>query len=211
MKYGKAYALTCLSPIKQGSLKNQSYNVLIRRALQALPLDEASPFANVDNNYVCRLYILNDVFYNPINISSLVSYKTPVHEEHLKSSYLAFLVHFHGSRDDYLRSMWQNMQKTIQDIWQYCVAFEQVKDANSFIAYMKKSEVPTTFPFNGSTDDSLKEQLKSLYLKQEFSKFAFAQQGKNADELQQEFLKFMDKVQIDNLEQPSWEAGKSSL
>ena len=204
------YALSVLSPIKQGHLKGESYNVLIRRELQSLGLDENSPWAKVPNTYLCRLYILDDVFYNPVNISSLISYKTPILEEHLKSSYLVFFAHIHGARDAYLQGAWQNAQASIEKIWQHCVAFDRVNNADDFVEYIKKSEVKTTLPFNGSNDKPLEEQLKSLYLKQEFSKFAFAQQGKNASDLQDEFLKFIDRVQPDNLKKPTWATGKSA-
>jgi hypothetical protein len=91
------------------------------------------------------------------------------------------------------------------------VRHETVHDASSFIAYVKKCQVTTTFFFNGSTDEPLAQQLKNLYLKQEFSKFAFENQGKSAGELQDAFREFVRRTQPTNLTGPTWAAGAYHL
>lgn len=209
-KSGNAYGLTTLCPITNGSIDNQSFSALTRHRLQELPVDTKSPWAQVPNTYLCRFYVLNDVFYNPVN-SSFIFYKKPKLEEHLNSKYLVFSSNFHGDLEPYLEGMWNNSKDAINQIWEYCVAFDDVKNSDDFIQYIKKCQVETTFYFNGSTDDSLEEQLKSLYLKQSFSKFAFDQQGKDAAALQQAFLEFVDEVDPENLSAPTWQAGKHAL
>lgn len=69
----------------------------------------------------------------------------------------------------------------------------------------------TTFFFNGSTDDSLAEQLKSLYLKQELSKFVFEHQGAGPEELRNAFKLFIQKTKPESLDFPTWKAGVSNL
>ena len=64
------------------------------------------------------------------------------------------------------------------------------------------------FFFNGSTDELQAQQLKNLYLKQEFSQFAFENQGKSAGELQEAFREFVQRTQP-NLTGPTWAAGLS--
>ena len=54
-------------------------------------------------------------------------------------------------------------------------------------------------------------QLKSLYLKQELAKFAAANQGKSAADLQAAFKEFVARVQPANLARPTWKAGRLSL
>ena len=208
-KSSNAYGLTTLCPIINGSENNQSYAAQIRHRLQELPLDERSPWARVPETYLCRLFILNDVLYNPVN-SSFIVHKNPELEEHLKSKYLVFTSNFHGDLNPYLKGMWNNSETDIKQIWEFCVGFDAVTSANDFVRYIKKCQVKTTFYFGGSTDDPLREQLKSLYLKQEFSKFAFDNQGKDAAALQQSFLEFADGVEPENLDAPTWPAGKSS-
>jgi hypothetical protein len=76
---------------------------------------------------------------------------------------------------------------------------------------MKKCQLEATLFFNGSTDDSLQEQLKSLYLKQEFAKFAVENQGKSAVDLQAAYKEFMKRVKPTDLSAPTWRPGQSTL
>jgi hypothetical protein len=208
-KSGNAYALTVLCPIKLGTPKKTpdgmndvTYADLIRFELQQLRVNEESPMARVPNAYLSRLWVLDDLPYQG----------HPAVLEHLKSKYLVFSANFHGDLDAFLEGMWANVRQEIQVLLQNCVGFnELVKNAQTFIVYIKKCQVTTTFFFNGSTDDSLAEQLKSLYLKQELSTFAFENQGASAEDLQAAFKRFEIRTQPGNLEHPTWKAGAYTL
>ena len=194
---GNAYGLTLLCPIINGSQDDQSYDEKLRDYLEKLPIDGESPMAKVPNTYLARFYILNDVFFEGF----------PIEEEHLKSKYLVFSSNFHGDRDTYVRSMWEAAEAAVKKIWQHCVAFNEVLTAEDFIDYVKKCQVDNNLFFNGSTDDSLAEQLKSLYLKQEFTRFAYENHGLDAKELQKNFETFLQRTQPLNLDKPSWRPG----
>ncbi len=194
---GKAYGLTLLCPIINGSRDDESYAEILRDYLENLDVDDRSPMANVPNTYLARFYILNDVFYEGF----------PVKDEHLKSKYLVFSSNFHGDRDTYVRRMWEAGEAAVKKIWQHCVAFDEVHTAEDFIDYVKKCQVDNNLFFNGSTDDSLAEQLKALYLKQEFTRFAYENQGLSAEELQTNFKDFVQRTQPSNLDGPSWSPG----
>ena len=202
-KSGNAYALTVLCPIKRGLQQNsaQTYTALLQNQLQTLRVSEQSPMAQVPNTYLCRFWVLGYVPYQG----------KPAFLEHLKSDYLVFASDFHGKLEPYLEGMWKALPKGIPAILQYCVASESVSDAQSFIKYIKKCQVTTTFFFNGSTDEPLAQQLKNLYLKQEFSKFAFENQGKNAKDLQPAFREFVQRTQPANTNSPTWTAGAYHL
>ncbi len=206
---GAAYALTLLCPIKQGDvtgdqeshLVNQSHAANIRHVLQRFGIDHHSPMAKAPNTYLCRFYILNDVFYEG----------KPAIYEQLQSQYLVFSSNFYGERDTYLAGMWTAIESDIRDVWSHCVGFDSVRDAASFINYIDRCQVKTTFFFNGSTDEPLADQLKSLYLKQELSKFAFANQGRTAAELQKAFQAFVATTKPSVVEGPTWRAGAGTL
>ncbi len=198
---GNAYGLTTLCPIINGSQQDRSYAALIRDRLHELELHEKSPMAKVPNTYLCRFYVLNDVFYEG----------KPAEYERLKSKYLVFTSNFHGELEPYLQGMWNAARETIEQIWEFCVGFDRVHDADGFVEYIKKCQVTTTYFFNGSTDESLAEQLKALYLKQEFSKFAFENQGKSAEELQLAFKEFVARVKPAEVSGPTWRPGASKL
>ncbi len=212
---GNAYALTTLCPIKTKTDEDKSATFYTRKVLQDLPIDTAhvqdkvvSPMARVPNTYLARFFILDDAIFQ--------SY--PYQLDTLKSSYLVFTANFHGELAPYLKGMYQFMKDEIFEIWKYCYGFDEVvtgekngKGESSFVQYIKKCQVETTFYFNGSTDDSLNEQLKSLYLKQELSKFVFKHQGADAAELLRDFKTFIKEKQPNVLESPTWKAGSSNL
>ncbi len=231
-KSGNATALTVLSPIKNGAVGETSYADMTRERCLRLPIHEKSPLSKVPNTYLARLFILDDVFYESLpandavfNFSDIWSFfsdsarkKSLPRKDHLKSKYLVFSSNFYGDLDDYLTGLWdkwsyidhEGNQRDIRYIWEHCVAFDRVTDCASFIQYIKRCQLDASLFFNGSTDDSLQEQLKALYLKQEFTKFAVAHQGKNAVEIQQAFKAFIARVQPENLSSPSWSPGQST-
>lgn len=198
---GKAYGLTALCPIVNASQDDQSAAALVRAHLRTLPLDEASPMARVPNTYLCRLFVFDDVLYEG----------HPARLDHLKSNYLVFVAEIHGELRPYLRGVWEQAEAFVRETWKHCVGFRRVHDAEGFVEYIERCQVETTFYFNGSTDEPLDEQLKALYLKQELSKFAFANQGKEPAELQRAFNEFVARVAPSDASGPTWAPGASSL
>lgn len=223
--FGKAYALTVFSPIKNGHDGQSSFGDLIRARLIDWGLDEDSPMAKVPNTYLCRYYVLDDVFSQSLPgtefydrfyafwsiFSDKVRHASLPREDHLKSKYLVFSSNFHGDLDTYLRGMWRNAQQEIKAIWQYCYAFEYVNDENSFINYIKKCQRTADLFFVGSNDLPLQEQLRGLYLKQEFSRFAAESQGLPAAELQKAYLEFAKRVDLQNPNGPAWRPGQATV
>ena len=208
-KSGRAYALTTLCPIKNDvipdasgdRLSGQSYTAYVREILQEFPLDERSPMAKVPGTYFCRFYLLTDLMYGG----------KPDSYDELMSNYLVFTANFHGELEPYLTGMWNHAEPSIHAIWKYCVGFEQVHSAPRFLEYIQKCQVETTFFFNGSNDEPLEEQLKGLYLKQEFARFAVENQGKPPAELQKAFREFVSRTQPAKLASPSWRPGQATL
>jgi hypothetical protein len=198
---GRAYGLSALCPLLPDDQRDQSYATIIRERLRNLEVDENSPMARVNNTYLCRLFVLDDVFFQG----------TPAQEDHLKNKYLVIIADLHGPLQPYLEGMWNNAQQMIRKIWEYCVEFAGVASAGDFVRYIERCQVETTFYFNGSNDDSPAEQLKALYLKQELAKFAQANQGKNAVHVQRAFKEFIARTQPYNLAGPTWRPGASNL
>ncbi|MDQ6963194.1 MAG: hypothetical protein Q9M28_11830 [Mariprofundaceae bacterium] len=192
-----AAGLTILCPIINGSCGQKSYAMQTRQYLQDMPLHEESPMAKVPNTYLCRFYVLNDVFYEG----------APAVEEHLNSKYIVFSSNYYGDLDTYLTGMWEHAQEEVQKIWQHAVTFDRVQNAADFVAYIKRCQVNNSLFFNGSTGEPLEEQLKNLYLKQEFSRFVYEHQGLKPEELQCAFKAFIARTQPKNMSAPTWIAG----
>ena len=206
---GNAYALTTMCPILRGVLPDdpkdpfagQSFTAYVRDFLQGLQSHEDSPMAKVPGTYFCRFYLLTDLMYGG----------KPNSYDELMSNYLVFTSNFHAELEPYLTGMWNHAEPAIRSIWKYCVGFEQVHSAPRFLEYIQRCQVTTTFFFNGSNDEPLEEQLKGLYLKQEFAKFAYENQGKPPAELQRAFRDFVSRTQPANVATPSWRPGQATL
>jgi hypothetical protein len=200
---GNLYGLTTLCPIVIGTPpdEDRSYESCLRATLAALPDHKDSFFAAVPNTYLARFYILKDVFYE----------SRPARKEHLKSQYLVFSSDFHGGLHDYLHGLWHHGESDVRAIWQHCVAFSEVSDADSFIAYIERCQLTNNVLFNGSTDQPLAEQLKGLYLKQRFGAFVAEHQGFEPAALKRAFTEFVESVRIDDLSAPTWRPGASTL
>lgn len=202
----RAYALMVLCPLKNEAGLSVSPEGFLRDLLNELPVDQNSPMAAVPNTYFCRFFVLNDVIYQGL----------PADLDHLKSKYLAFVAEIHAPDehdvDDYLRQMWQlaGGGRFVPHAWQHCVGFESVNDAGKFVEYMRRCQINTTLYFNGSTDEPLKEQLKALYLKQEFSQFVHDHQGVPPSALQDAFQAFLARVRPSE-PTPTWRPGASTL
>lgn len=200
--FGQSYGLTTLCPLINGDDGRSAFDKITRHRIQLLAEDSGSPFARIPNTYFARLFILNDVFFEQ---------GAGVARDHLKSKYLVFTSNFHGELEPYLRGMWTNAEADIRSVWQYGVAFDKVNSADDFVAYIKKCQLTTSLFFNGSTDDTLAFQLKSLYVKQLFSEFVLAHQGKPVAQLRAAFNDFLAKAQLDNLNAPAWAPGQTEL
>jgi len=201
---GRAYGLTTLCPIKLGNENNYSFASLTRQYLQRLQeheCNERSPMAQVPNTYLCRFFVLDDVSYQG----------KPAMLDRLQSPYLVFVAEIHGELEPYLQGLWRHAKDFATKVWKHCVGFRDVTTEDRFIAYIKACQVQTTFYFNGSTDDPLAEQLKALYLMQEFSRFAYASVNKESDELQRDFQEFIKRTQPSNIVGPTWRPGASTL
>jgi hypothetical protein len=199
-KYGNAYGLTVLIPVKHGTENNRAFDKIIRDQLQAWLLGTQSPMAKVPNTYLSRVFLLNDVFYEG----------APAIEEHLKNKYLVFSSNFYGELDPYLTGMWNAIGEVLSDFLRHCVAFDTVDSAADFVKYIKRCQINTSLFFNGSTDKPLPEQLKALYVKQAFIHFAYLSQQfryegvAGAEKLQAAFKRFINFVRIDDNDGPSW-------
>lgn len=221
---GAAYALTLLCPVKPEFEKNRLYADLIRDQLEVWNTHEVSPLSKVPNTYLGRFFVLDDIYTESLpgasiwdslpDIRILQSNKQRLkalpHTDHLQSRYLVFTSNLHGDVDAYLSGMWQNMQVEIKAIWQYCYGFEGVGDAASFVTYAQKCRMDAALFFVGSNDDPLADQLKALYVKQQFSRFAQETQDLPAAQLKQAYMAFMLRIKPRDVTTPTWQAGVSN-
>lgn len=215
---GNAYALTTLSPIRNARVPGEEIDFAdkVRDILQDWNLLPNSPMTQVPQTYLCRYYVLDDVRVESLpGASVLDAFAGMPAQDRLQSRYLVFSSNFYcgpeGTPDAYLRGMWNAISAHLHTVWNHCYGFDAVHDADTFVAYMKKCQRDAALFFVGSNDDPLPEQLKALYLKQEFSKFAIANQGLDAATLRANYKAFMARVAPTDLTAPTWAPGQYRL
>jgi hypothetical protein len=204
--YGGVFTLTAFCPLRPESGGLESPAAVIRHVLNHEPSDHRGAMAKVPNTFFCRLLVLDDVIYQG----------SPAVDEHLQSKYLVFTATVYGDLDPYLRGMWMSAEPFVRKVFQFCVGFEGVKDEASFARYVRQCQVNTDLFFNGSiepgnTEHPPAEQLKALYVQQEFTRFVSEHQGRPASEIQEAFKKFVARVRPDEVSGPTWRAGAASL
>jgi hypothetical protein len=203
-----AASLTTLCPLRSDLPHQPSTAALLREQLAKLPRDEASPFARVPSLFMCRMFVLDDVC-----LQGHVGHGGT--DDRLRSKYLVFAADLSiGAKqtlDVFFDELWANAQAAVWDIWQHCLGFEHVTNAAEFAHYLKQCQMRSALSFAGNADTSLAEQLKALYVKQEFALFAREYQGQDAITLQRAFRDFVRRVQPFELTQPSWRRGASQL
>jgi hypothetical protein len=179
---GSVYGLTILSPILQDRNAETSHNCAIRMKLASLPCDESSPFAIVSSTHMARLVVMDDVVYVGM----------PSCEEHLKSQYLVFETNFDGDLDSYLTRMASEIAIDVDAVWQHCWGYPGTRDVATFIAYMKKCQITTTFYFADVNNSTVSQTLKVLQTQAAVTEFIEKNQGRSAAELQKSFAEFLE-------------------
>jgi hypothetical protein len=169
------YFLTVLVPVRMDSIlidgQSHSRRHLIREALADMPAGERtaaargraglSPFAVNRRTHFCRFVALDDVVFNGrVSGNSLLSVVrrinplVPQPVDRLTRPFLIFVVDFDAQSGadselkGYLTDLWSTMAEELTKVFQHCMYFDAVKEAEGFYAYIKKCQIETTMPFN---------------------------------------------------------------
>ena len=180
---GNKYGLTALCPIIIDPDRTPSHDAEIRVLLNPMPNGKDSPFARFSSTHLCRLLVMDDVFFEG----------HPAKLDHLRSSYLVFTSNFDGELDDYADAMREAMPGEIDKVWSHCTGYPGLSDAKAWRDYIKRCQVTTTFFFADVNDGTLTNTLRALRLQADFAQFVIGHQGKPAAETQKAFLEFMQR------------------
>jgi len=137
-------------------------------------IGENSPFARNRQTHLCRFMVLDDVVFNGRNpkdaIATSLAGEDPIFPQpvdKLTNAYLLFSADIDAVMDEgdplpvtldaarqarvrnaYLRRLWSTMEPELRSIYENCVGFEKVSDADSFARYMARCQIETTMPFH---------------------------------------------------------------
>ncbi|MEO6923745.1 MAG: hypothetical protein ABI142_07970, partial [Bryocella sp.] len=182
----KVFGLTMMFPILSDQSATPSHDLQIRRYLATLPTGPTSLFALAPSTHMARLVVMDDVIY----------VGTPACEEHLKSKYLVFEANSDVDIDEYAAGLARSVPGEVEAIWRHCAGYPGVADVSAFVKYAKACQVPTTFYFAAVNDKSLPETLKALQTKRAVAEFVAEHQDLPAQDLQREFVAFMERLKV---------------
>ena len=137
-------------------------------------IGENSPFARNRQTHLCRFMVLDDVVFNGRNpknaIATSLAGEDPIFPQpvdKLTNAYLLFSADIDAVMDEgdplpvtldparqarvrtaYLRRLWSTMEPELRSIYENCVGFDRVSDADSFARYMARCQIDTTMPFH---------------------------------------------------------------
>jgi|ERR1700691_5563370 hypothetical protein len=189
---GSVYGLTILSPILDDAKAAPSHDLQIRQYLATLPTGEQSPFALAPGTHLARLVVIDDVVY----------VGAPSIEEHLQSKYLIFESNLDGDLETYLHGLAAAVPQHLDAIWSHCVGYPGATNTRAFIDYMKVCQIETTFFFAAVNNKSVPESLRALQTQRAVADFIAAHQGIEPAKLQDEFVKFIARLNSQPLPKP---------
>ena len=180
---GGHYFLTMLAPIRTDSVSIQgrhyrSHVDLLREALTRLPTARQnvvtrnsrlnSPFARNRLNHLVRFFVIDDVVFNGrVSGNSLIDQVRGINPiiaqpmDRLLCSYLLFAADIdaaaagEGALRTYTDELWSTMRAELTEVFQHCLGFDAVQDADGFFRYVERCQLETTMPFNDYWIDPL--------------------------------------------------------
>jgi hypothetical protein len=133
-----------------------------------------SPFATSLRTHLCRFVVIDDAVYNGRDPENPIRGRldgdnplAPDAPDRLNCAYLCFAAEIDAVtedgaplpaslsmaeqdaiRDAYARHLWGVMEADLRAIYQNCLDFDGVTDADGFADYLKRCQVETTMPFH---------------------------------------------------------------
>jgi hypothetical protein len=186
-RFGKAYGLTLLSPIRPGDdSSGLSHDAAIREELRLLDVHENSPFARIPTTHLARWVVIDDAPYEG----------TPAPLDRLASKYLLFTSNFDGDLYPYLDLLRTAMPKALEAIYRHCWSWPGVADRTQFVEYMRACQVTTSFFFGAYPEATANDVLRALNSQRQVAAFIEKQQsaGWPAEELKQSFIRLASSL-----------------
>jgi len=169
---GQAYALTVLTPIRDG------YEAALTHCLNSLPAGPASPLANVPGTHIARWVVIGDVVYEGVGQGA---------PEHLRAGRLLFTSNFDGPLEPYLDELRAGLGEVADQVWGHCAGYPGRADAQAFAAYLRVHQLETSLFFAAYGGRTVAQVEQSLAIRRQVIDFALRAQQMGAVELQAAF------------------------
>jgi len=169
---GQAYALTVLTPIRDGC------EAPLVRCLTSLPTGPASPLASVPGTHIARWVVIGDVVYEGL------AQRRP---DHLRAGRLLFTSNFDGPLEPYVEQLRVGLGDVADRIWGHCAGYPGRSDAHAFAGYLSRHQLECSLFFAAYGGRSVGQVEHSLELRRQVIDFALRAQQLGAAELQSAF------------------------
>jgi hypothetical protein len=167
---GQAYALTVLTPVRDGG------ESALARYLNGLDAGARSPLARVPGTHFARWAVVGDVVYEGQGA-----------RDHLSRARLLFTSNFDGPLDGYLEGLRTGLGAVADAVWEHCVGYPGHEEPAAFAAYLRTHQVESSLFFAAYGDRTVAEVKRSLAARRELIDFALRAQGLGAGALKAAF------------------------
>jgi hypothetical protein len=170
---GQAYALTVLTPIKDG------HQQALTDHLEALGDGDASPLARVPATHIARWVVIDDLKFQGAGQR---------HRDTLDAPRLLFSSNFDGDLDVYLDGLRTGMAADADAIWDHCRDYPGHENAGAFRAYMRAHQLEAALFFAAYGDQTVGEVKANVAQRRRLIDFALEGQKLDAATLRSRFL-----------------------
>lgn len=170
---GQAYALTVLTPIKDG------HAAPLVEHLNALGEGDASPLARVPGTHIARWVVIDDVKFQGHGQR---------HHDRLGAQRLLFSSNFDGDLDGYLEGLRTGMADDADAIWGHCRDYPGHGNPGTFRAYMRAYQLEAALFFAAYGDQTVDEVKANVAQRRRLIDFAIEAQRLDAATLKSRFL-----------------------
>lgn len=176
----QAYAVTVLTPIRNGTVMGVHHASKLRDRLARSLREGHSPFATLRIVHTARLLVIDD----------LVSESLPGKEDHIASRYLLLVADVDGDLPTFVRALLHAQPAFADAIWSHCVGWPGARAVNDVVQYFRDCQIDTSLYFSGYPGATLQQTLRALHQQRAFIDFTHATRDMPPGELQAAFRAF---------------------
>jgi hypothetical protein len=170
---GQAYALTVITPIRDGHVQ------ALTEHLDSLPEGDASPLARVPGTHLARWVVIDQVKYQGHGQR---------HRDALKASRLLFTSNFDGKLDPYLEALRTGLGEHADAVWSHCVGYPGHEQREAFAGWLRAHEIEAALFFAAYGGHTVEQVHSNLDTRARLIEFALEAQGLEPADLKARFL-----------------------
>jgi hypothetical protein len=170
---GQAYALTVLTPIKDGAAEP------LAAYLDGLGEGDASPLARVPGTHIARWVVIDDVKFQGAGQR---------HRDALGAQRLLFSSNHDGDVSAYFEGLRTGMADEADAIWGHCVGYPGHGDAYAFRRYMRTHQLEAALFFAAYGEQTVAEVQANVARRRQLIDFAIEAQHLDAAAPKARFL-----------------------